>query len=393
MVATEFEIKFAQSRIDYFDNVLKKGANDKVKTLLKAIKAAKGADFSASGIAKAIKAAKEVEQKGKDAAVKAADADLKTATTADTAAKAAATKAATDLTTATTADTAAKAAATKAATDLAANPTDATLIAADTDAKAAATKAATDLTTATTADTDAKAAATKAATDLTTAKTAGTAAKAAADLKTATDAKTAADGMKVGEDDLTVAAKALLGDKVVTDIKATTKDAAGDTAAEKLYVDKAPEFLKSYGFINAIAKNIPNAGKDVLKGTGTFDGPATTITDDNIKILNDYAKIVTTVCGIGPFVTTDFPEKDVHSNHVENCLKEANKVAFTILSIAKCGKDQLDKDKNISADCYEGLANEAANLYITTDFDKMHTDLSGEYPYNDVVPGYDAIAV
>lgn len=317
MVATEFEIKFAQSRIDYFDNVLKKGANDKVKTLLKAIKAAKGADFSASGIAKAIKAAKEVEQKDKDAAVKAADANLKTATTADTAAKAA------------------------------------------TDLKAA-----------------------------TAAKT-----KADADLKTATAAKTAADGMKVGEDDVTVAAKALLGDKIVTDIKATTKDAAGDTAAEKLYVDKAPEFLKSYGFINAIAKNIPNAGKDVLKGTGTFDGPVTTITDDNIKILNDYAKIVTTVCGIGPFVTTDFPEKDVHSNHVENCLKEANKVAFTILSIAKCGKDQLDKDKNISADCYEGLANEDAHLYITTDFDKMHTDLSGEYPYNDVVPGYDAIAV
>lgn len=334
MVATEFEIKFAQSRIDYFDNVLKKGANDKVKTLLKAIKAAKGADFSASGIAKAIKAAKEVEQKDKDAAVKAADANLKTATTADTAAKAAATKAATDL---------------KAAT-------------------AAKTKA--------DAGTDAAA------------KT-----KADADLKTATDAKTAADGMKVGEDDVTVAAKALLGDKIVTDIKATTKDAAGDTAAEKLYVDKAPEFLKSYGFINAIAKNIPNAGKDVLKGTGTFDGPVTTITDDNIKILNDYAKIVTTVCGIGPFVTTDFPEKDVHSNHVENCLKEANKVAFTILSIAKCGKDQLDKDKNISADCYEGLANEDAHLYITTDFDKMHTDLSGEYPYNDVVPGYDAIAV
>lgn len=334
MVATDFEIKFAQSRIDYFDNVLKKGANDKVKTLLKAIKAAKGADFSASGIAKAIKAAKEVEQKDKDAAVKAADANLKTATTADTAAKAAATKAATDL---------------KAAT-------------------AAKTKA--------DAGTDAAA------------KT-----KADADLKTATDAKTAADGMKVGEDDVTVAAKALLGDKIVTDIKATTKDAAGDTAAEKLYVDKAPEFLKSYGFINAIAKNIPNAGKDVLKGTGTFDGPVTTITDDNIKILNDYAKIVTTVCGIGPFVTTDFPEKDVHSNHVENCLKEANKVAFTILSIAKCGKDQLDKDKNISADCYEGLANEDAHLYITTDFDKMHTDLSGEYPYNDVVPGYDAIAV
>ena len=27
MVATDFEIKFAQSRIDYFDKVLKKGKN------------------------------------------------------------------------------------------------------------------------------------------------------------------------------------------------------------------------------------------------------------------------------------------------------------------------------------------------------------------------------
>ncbi len=67
MVATDFEIKFAQSRIDYFDKVLKKGENDKVKTLLKAIKVENDktkvdADFSASGIAKAIKTAKEVTQ-------------------------------------------------------------------------------------------------------------------------------------------------------------------------------------------------------------------------------------------------------------------------------------------------------------------------------------------
>ena len=78
MVATEFEIKFTQSRVDYFDKDLKKGENDKVKTLLKAIKVEGGTDFSASGIAKAIKTAKEVTQEqitaAKAAAKKATDA-------------------------------------------------------------------------------------------------------------------------------------------------------------------------------------------------------------------------------------------------------------------------------------------------------------------------------
>ena len=194
----------------------------------------------------------------------------------------------------------------------------------------------------------------------------------------------------VGDSPVLTAAKALLGDNTVKAIKAD--DGTDDAKLTALYVDKAPEFLKDYGFINAIAKNIPNAGKDVLTaGAGTFSGPAATITDDNIKVLNDYAKIVTTVCGIGPFVTADLPEKDAHSHHVQNCLSEANKVAFTILSIANCGKDKL-QDSKVDDACYKGLADKGGDLYITTDFDKMHTDLSGEYPYNDVVPGYDAIA-
>ena len=129
-------------------------------------------------------------------------------------------------------------------------------------------------------------------------------------------------------------------------------------------------------------------------GASTFDGADFNkiITDKAVSQFNAYFKIVSTVCGIGPFETADLPEKDSDSHQVENCLKEANKVAFTILSITKCGKDQLDADKNVSADCYKGLADKDADLYITTDFDKMHTDLSGKYPYNEVCTDYDAIA-
>jgi hypothetical protein len=437
MAATEFEIRFAQSRIDYFDKVLKKGENDKVKTLLKAIKAEGGSSFGASDIAAAIKNAKEITQEGKNKAVKDADTALKAATTADTDAKTAATKAAaglttatkadTDakaaattaaagLTTATTADTDAKAAATTAASDLTA-ATNAKKVAdaggdaaaktkaaadlvtatkADTDAKAAATKAAADLVTATKADTAAKAAATTAASDLTTATTADTAAKAAAttaasDLTTATNAKKAADDMKVGDDAVLTAAKTLLGDKTVTDIKAD--DGTDNDKLTALYVNKAPEFLKDYGFINAIAKNIPNAGKNVLKtGADTFSAyESNTLKDDALKAGNAYFKIIATVCGTGPFVTADLPEKDAHSHHVQNCLDEANEVAFTILSINSCGKDKL-KDSKVDDACYKGLADKGADLYITTDFDKMHTDLSGEYPYDKVFSELDAIA-
>ena len=37
MAATNFEIRFAQSRIDYFKGVLKRGADDSLKTLIKAV--------------------------------------------------------------------------------------------------------------------------------------------------------------------------------------------------------------------------------------------------------------------------------------------------------------------------------------------------------------------
>ncbi|WHA05169.1 hypothetical protein N3Z17_01250 [Candidatus Bandiella numerosa] len=37
MAATNFEIRFAQSRIDYFEAVLKKGVDDSLKTLIKAV--------------------------------------------------------------------------------------------------------------------------------------------------------------------------------------------------------------------------------------------------------------------------------------------------------------------------------------------------------------------
>jgi chemotaxis protein histidine kinase CheA len=395
MVATDFEIKFAQSRIDYFDKVLKKGENDKVKTLLKAIKVEGGTDFSASEIAKAIKAAKEVEQKDKDAAVKAADAALTKATTDDTNAKATAKTAADALTTATTGDTNAKATA-KTAADNLTKATEAKKAADAGNDAAAKEKAAAALTEATTDDTNAKATAKTAADNLTTATTGDTNAKATAktaadNLTTATEAKTKADDMVVGDSPVLTAAKALLGDNTVKAIKAD--DGTDDAKLTALYVDKAPEFLKDYGFINAIAKNIPNAGKDVLTaGTGTFSAyKSDTLKDDALKAGNAYFKIIATVCGTGPFETADLPEKDAHSEHVKNCLSEANKVAFTILSIDSCGKDKL-QDSKVDDACYEGLADKGVDLYITADFDKMHTDLSGEYPYDKVFSELDAIA-
>jgi hypothetical protein len=369
MVATDFEIKFAQSRIDYFDKVLKKGENDKVKTLLKAIKVENDktkvdADFSASGIAKAIKTAKEVTQEQ----ITAAKATAKKATADANAMKVS------DAVTQADID-AAKNAAKKATADADAMKVGDAVTQAEIDtAKAAAKKA--------TADAAAmKVSAAMTQNEIDTAK--ATAKKATAD----------AAAMKVGDADaVTVAAKALLGDDTVKAIKATSED----SAAEKLYVDKAPEFLKDYGFINAIAKNIPNVKStdSVLKANdSTFAGPADTVTEANVKVLNAYAKIVATVCGTGPFVkAADLPEKDSDSHQVENCLKEANKVAFPILSIDSCGKDKL-QDSKVDDACYKGLADKDADLYITTDFDKMHTDLSGEYPYDKVFSELDAIAV
>ena len=216
-----------------------------------------------------------------------------------------------------------------------------------------------------------------------------------ADIDSAKDAaKKATDeanAMKVGDDDdMTVAAKALLGGDVVQNIRA----AADDAAAKDLYVNQAPTFLKDYGFINALLKNIPNQGKDVLKeggdGNKQFVAPADVITEDNIKVLNSYAKIITTVCGIGPFITTDLPEKQ-SSNAVKDCLTQANKIAHAVVFDGSCGKDALEKGA-VKAECYVELANKMEDLYNTDNFDAMSIDVSGEYPYNAVVPGYDSIA-
>jgi len=80
MAANDFQIKFAQSRIDYFENEqgLNKGAGDKLKTLLKAIKTADNKnDLKAASIATAIKGAKNVSEQDKEDADEAAAKALK----------------------------------------------------------------------------------------------------------------------------------------------------------------------------------------------------------------------------------------------------------------------------------------------------------------------------
>jgi len=330
MVATDFEIKFAQSRVDYFEKVLKKGEGDGLKTLLRAIKTEAGtsiADYTASGIANAIKASKVILQAVKDAAVTKA-AQLTTAANAMT-----------EVTGVTQADI-----------DTAvANAKDATT-------KANAMTVVTGVTQQNIDD-----------------------AKAAA-----LDATTKAAAIKVGDDPVLTAAKALLGDDTVAKIKADDgKDAAKLTT---LYTDKAPDFMKNYGFINAILKNIPNAGKDVLKSdTKTFTAPTSITTQDKVDILNAYAKIIGTVCGADPFITTDLPEKDTNSHHVKNCLDQANKVAYALLADANCGKDKLDSG-NVKADCLKAVAGMASDLYNGGEFEAMNIDLCGKYPYEDALP-------
>ena len=56
MVATKEQIAFAQSRIDYFENVLKSGVNDKLKVLIRAvIEKESGNSLSAESIARVIR--------------------------------------------------------------------------------------------------------------------------------------------------------------------------------------------------------------------------------------------------------------------------------------------------------------------------------------------------
>jgi len=81
-----------------------------------------------------------------------------------------------------------------------------------------------------------------------------------------------------------------------------------DSYQEEDFKKDVAKALKDYAFINDILENVPNAGKDVFNNDGsTFTGPANPITDNGITLLNDYAKIVTTACGIGPFVIADLP--------------------------------------------------------------------------------------
>ena len=404
MVATDFEIKFAQSRVDYFEKVLKKGESDGLKTLLRAIKTNGGSDYSPSGIANAIKTSKTISQESKKAAVTAAAAELTTATQKDTDAKAAARDAANKLLTAQTAKATADDTARAAAAELT------TATQKDTDAKAAARDAATELLTAQTAKTAAdnalsadttdaalQAAARDAASALQAAQDAKTAADktatdAATELTTATKAEADAAAMTVGDDPVLAAAKALLGEDTVTKIKAETDT----TKLVALYTDKATDFMKNYGFINAVLKNLPNQGKDVLAsntGAKTFTAYASdTLKDDALKAANAYFKIVATACGTGPFETTDLPEKDANSHHVKNCLDQANKVAYALLTDSNCGKDKLDSG-NVKADCLKAIADKAFDLYNAGDFDGMNIDLSGVYPYDKVFSESDAITV
>jgi len=297
MAATEFEIRFAQSRIDYFDKVLKKGENDKVKTLLKAIKAEGGSSFGASDIANAIKNAKETTQEDKDKAVKAADTALKAATKADT------------------------------------------------DAKAAATTAASDLTT-------------------------------------ATNAKKAADDMKVGDDPVLEAMKVYnkaCGDK----LSANHKDVNGDEV-----IACNTELLKGYGFVNAILKNLPNEAKDVLVNSGSaFNDYAASLAGDNLKAATKYALISSTVAGTGPFVKGDeIPEpKDytAHAKHVENTLVQLNTISYALLQGTNCGS----ANKADLSDCYKGHATDLKAIYDVGAIDKMNIDVSATYPYGQVSEG------
>ena len=126
--------------------------------------------------------------------------------------------------------------------------------------------------------------------------------------------------IKDGNNSVDIAAKVLLGESTVSYINQLS-----DEAGEKVFVMFAKTFFKDFAFINTILKNIPHAGIGIMAGnhcSSTFNSPAYPITDDNIKVLNGYAKIVTTACGIGPFITTNLPEKNSHSHHIGNCLNQ-----------------------------------------------------------------------
>ena len=442
MVATKDQIEFAQSRWDYFEKILKKGEGDKLKSLLKAIKAVGlNNDLKAQSIATAIKNAKTVTQTAKNKAIQEAKDALEKVTITDiNATKTALVEAQTKVNTLVDKiDTAnslingseatdgekqkvleklkfAKSNASDAKNKLAnidfdkmAKLTGDDLCKAIANAKTAISEAGESISgkdhatknlqyaTEEAGDIQNDAAKTDVISELTSltddgkevedaigtttiglvqaVETAGT------DCRDYESKQKVADAMVVGDDPVMTAAKALLGDTGAKSIK----DATDNSAAKDVFVNQAPTFLKDYGFINAILKNLPNKATGVLEVVNNVFGKyCNNYNDANGKMADYYAKTIATVCGTGPFVTEDdLPEKDVNSHHVKSCLAQANKIAYTILSVDECGNDKLDNG-NVKDACYKGLADKANDLYNNGKVDELNIALDGKYP-DDVV--------
>ena len=438
--ATADQIKFAQSRIDYFEKVLKSGASDKIKQLVKATGKTKASD-----IADAIKNAKDIKQSDVDKAKKDATDAKKLLSTDSGALKTDLTKALTDIGELISkigdANTAAGGIVADAERKAVTDP----LGEASNDANAAQSKLSgikiDDIAKKTGSALEAALAAAvktvgEAKTSTDTAKTklddANTAAgnitegtgtdETPTDKKTAvtnafTDASTAVgaaeqsvgkvdtDGTQIEKDykDYVAKQKAADGMKVETSpIMTVATDAcpnikAKTDATEAKVIDCFTEAFKGYGFINAILKNIPYKGADVLTpDTGPFSAPKSDIAEDNVKVLNSYAKIVATVCGTGPFVTgKEIPnpkdDKGTVTTKVTDCLTQANKIAASILADSNCGSDKLDSGAAVKADCYTALAGKTNVLFENVDV--MKIDLSGKYNYDVVFPDLDSITV
>ncbi|EDV18478.1 uncharacterized protein TRIADDRAFT_63006, partial [Trichoplax adhaerens] len=226
----------------------------------------------------------------------------------------------------------------------------------------------TELGDATTAATDAKTAFGDGSSGL--AKNIDTAETDYADYLTA---ETKAANTKVGTSPIATAAKAAC--PKITDTK---------TADEGKVKECFADGFKNYDFINALLKNIPNTGKDVLtQDAGSFNGYADKLTDstntDKLASANFYYKLVGTVCGFAPFDG----EKNKLPEGTIKCYEQANKVAVAILSDSNCGSDKLNSGA-VTDGCYNALAGKIGDLYNNGDTDGMFIDISHAYP-DDVV--------
>ncbi|MSO14087.1 hypothetical protein [Rickettsiales endosymbiont of Trichoplax sp. H2] len=423
--ATADQIKFAQSRMNYFEKELNKGANDKLKALVKVTK-----KTTASDIATAIKDAENITPKDvTDAKAAAANAETKLTTdVGDVATKlAAAQQKVTDLITKIDkANTAAE----KIVKDTEKTAVTDPLGKANTAASEAKTKLdgidINDIKTKTGADLetaindavqaieDAVAAIGTAKTEVGNANTAAGAITEGTDTdQTPTPDKTAVTGAITAANTEVGSAETSVGDvktagttaqKDYTDYadKKNTADTIkeGTSPIIKATNDACPNIkdtkavkgddvttcfadgFKDYGFINAILKNIPNAGTGALKATGdAFNAYGDDLTGpsnkDKLDSANFYYKLVGTVCGFAPF---DGEQSKLPAGTTK-CYEQANKVAVAILSSPNCGSDKLDSGA-VKGACYTELA--IGNLYNNGDTDAMFIDISHAYP-DDVV--------